>query len=136
MKIVLLVVCCFFSIGASAQKSDSQEKDSILAPNSVYIKVDRSPEFPGGNDELVHFIHKNAHLPSISSLDSIVTGRVLVEFIVEKDGSVSNIKILRGVGQKYDQECSRLFGIMPKWAPGKIGSHNVRTLMMIPITIS
>lgn len=136
MKLALLSICCLFSIGAYAQKGNSPKKDSIQAPNSVYMKVDRSPEFPGGNDGLVHFIHNNAHLPSVSSLDSMVTGKVLVEFIVEKDGSLSNIKILKGVGQRYDQECSRLFGTMPKWTPGKIGSHNVRTLMMLPIKIS
>lgn len=136
MKVLFLSICCFFSIGGFAQKSDHPKKDSIQAPSSVYIKVDRSPEFPGGNDGLVHFIHNNAHLPSVSSLDSMVTGKVLVEFIVEKDGSLSNIKILKGVGERYDQECSRLFGRMPKWTPGKIGNHNVRTLMMIPITIS
>ena len=136
MKFVFLSICCLFSIGGYAQRSHSSQSDSIQAPNSVFIKVDRQPEFPGGNDGLVHFIHKNAHLPSVNSLDSLVSGKVLVEFIVEKDGSLSNIKIRKGVGPKYDQECGRLFGTMPKWIPGKIGNHNVRTLMMIPITIS
>ena len=135
MKIVLLSICCLFSIKGFAQKSHHSHTDMIQSPNSVYMKVDRSPEFPGGNDNLVNFIHKNAHLPT-TDVDSVITGKVLVEFIVEKDGSISNIKIRKGVGPRYDQECTRLFGIMPKWAPGKIGSHKVRTLMMIPITIS
>jgi periplasmic protein TonB len=136
MKSIFLSFCCLLSFYGFAQKSENVKNDSIQAPNSVYIKVDRSPEFPGGNDKLVNYIHNNAHLPSISNLDSLVTGKVLVEFIVEKDGTLSNIKILKGVGERYDQECSRLFGRMPKWTPGKIGNHNVRTLMMIPITIS
>ncbi len=135
-KIVFLTIgCLFFSIGGYAQKGHSPKKDSIQSPNSVYMKVDRSPEYPGGEAEMVHFILKNAHLPT-STAEAPVTGKVLVEFIVEKDGSLSNIKVIKGVGQRYDQECTRLFEIMPKWAPGKIGSHKVRTLMMIPITIS
>ena len=136
MKVFFLSICCFFSIGGFAQKSYHLKKDSTQTHNSIYIKVDKSPEFPGGNDGLVHFIHNNAHLPSVSSLDSMVTGKILVEFIVETDGSLSNIKILKGVGERYDQECCRLFGRMPRWSPGKIGNNNVRTLMMIPISIS
>jgi protein TonB len=136
MKIQFLIICCIFSIGAFAQKSNRPKKDTDQTTNSVYVKVDRSPEFPGGNDGLIYFIHNNANMPSISNLDSVVTGRVLVEFIVEKDESLSNIKILKEVGEVYDKECSRLFGRMPKWTPGKIGKHNVRTLMMIPISIS
>lgn len=135
MKIVFLSICCLFSVGVYAQ-SPSTENEANQTPNSVYMKVDSSPEFPGGNEKLVRFIHNNANLPSVSSLDSVVTGKVLVEFIVEKDGSLSNIKIRKGLGEKYDKECSRLFGTMPKWTPGKIGNHNVRTLMLIPIAIS
>lgn len=131
-----LFLCLFFSFGSSAQSAFITREDSVQAPNSIFMKVDRVPEFPGGSDKLVNFILQHAHVPPDTSGLPPVTGKVYVQFIVEKDGSLSNIKIIKGIGSKYEQECTRVFGIMPKWAPGKIGKHNVRTLMMIPITIS
>jgi periplasmic protein TonB len=131
----LLIGGLLFSVFGYSQSIQINKKESLQTPNSIFVRVDKSPEFPGGNEQLVHFILEHANLPA-DSAETPIVGKVLVQFVVETDGSLSDIKIIKGIGSEYDQECCRVFANMPKWAPGKIGKHNVRTLMLVPITIS
>lgn len=106
----------------------------IEAPNSVFVVVDQAPYFPGGSEKMLDYIIENTHLPVESEAPS--EGKILVQFIVEKDGSLSDIKIIKGIKSSYDEECRRVFASMPKWKPGKKGSHFVRTLYMVPLRFS
>lgn len=115
----------------------SNDKDSVLLAErlnkEVFVVVDRTPQYPGGEERMMLFITQRAHLP-VETGKHATKGKILMQFIVERDGSLSNLKVLKGIKPGYDQECLRVFGLMPKWNPGCKGSHYVRTLMMVPIT--
>lgn len=100
--------------------------------DSVYDKVDVSPEYPGGMNEMVKFISSNIIYPEAAKKANI-KGVVYVSFIVEKDGSISNIKILRGIGGGCDEETIRVVKLMPKWTPGKKGEKPVRVKVALPV---
>lgn len=75
--------------------------------------IEKPAEFPGGRDEMFKFIKKNLQYPK----ETCVEGLVFVQFSVEPDGSLSNIKVVRGLSQECDAEAVRVFSIMPKWIP-------------------
>lgn len=101
--------------------------------NEVYQVVEDMPVFPGGNNEIARYLVNNIQYP-IEALENGVMGRVLVQFIVEKDGSVSNAKVVRAVHPLLDKEALRVVNSMPKWTPGKQRGKAVRVKYTIPIT--
>ena len=98
----------------------------------VYTIVEQMPEFPGGEAELIHYISKNIHYPH-EAKEKGIQGRVFIGFVIEKDGSVSNIKNLRGVDSELDAEAMRVVESMPKWKPGMHNGEFVRVSYQIPI---
>ena len=98
----------------------------------VYMIVEQMPEFPGGEAELIHYISKNIHYPQAAK-EKGIQGRVFVGFVIEKDGSVSNIRNLRGVDSELDAEAMRVVESMPKWKPGMHNGEFVRVSYQIPI---
>lgn len=105
------------------------KKDDTLTPYSV---VEQMPEFPGGEDSLRIFIRRTIKYPDLAR-ESSVEGTVYINFIIEKDGSVSNPKILRGIGSGCDEEAIRVIKLMPKWIPGKQYGKTVRVQYNLPI---
>jgi TonB family protein len=101
--------------------------------DSVYKVVKTMPEYPGGINELLNYIGQNINYPEEAKKDSI-QGKVFVQFVIEKDGSVSGTKILRGIGSGCDEESLRVINAMPKWKPGLDEEGNaVRVEYTIPI---
>ena len=98
----------------------------------VYEIVEDMPTFPGGVTELMNYLSKNTHYPAATKRDGI-QGRVVVSFIVEPDGSVSNAKLVRSVDANLDQEALRVVSEMPNWTPGKQGGNAVRVRYSLPI---
>ena len=98
----------------------------------VYTIVEQMPEFPGGEAELIHFISKNINYPQ-EAKEKGIQGRVFIGFVIEKDGSVSNVRNLRGVDSELDAEAIRVVKSMPKWKPGKHNGEFVRVSYQIPI---
>ena len=98
----------------------------------VYMIVEQMPEFPGGEAELLGFISRNIHYPEEAKKKGI-QGRVFIGFIIEKDGSVSNVRNLRGVNSELDAEAMRVVKSMPKWKPGMQNGEAVRVSYLIPI---
>ena len=96
--------------------------------------VDQMPEFPGGEAEMHKFILKNIHCPQ-EAKEAVVSGKVFVKFIVEPDGSISTVEVLRGVGFGWDEEVVRVVNSMPKWKPGMQKGTPVRVSYMIPIHV-
>lgn len=94
--------------------------------------VDMMPEFPGGEMKLLEYIAMNVKYPEIARQKGI-SGRVFVTFIVEPDGSISNVGILKGIGSSCDQEAYRVVKAMPKWNPGEKDGKKVRVSYMLPI---
>jgi TonB family protein len=97
-----------------------------------FTVVDKMPEYPGGFEALIHFLQENIKYPDQAKKDGI-QGRVFVNFVVEKDGSVSNVGILRGIGGGCDEEAIRVVELMPKWKPGMHEGKAARVAYNLPI---
>ena len=98
----------------------------------VYIVVEQMPEFPGGDKEFHQFIADNVKYPA-EAKEKGIRGIVYVNFIVEPDGSLSNIKVLKGVGGGCDEEAIRIVESMPKFKPGMQNGEAVRVSYTIPV---
>ena len=101
--------------------------------DKVYEKVEVMPEFPGGEQAMLDFVAKNVVYPQ-EARDKEISGRVLVSFIVEKDGSITDAKVAKGIGGGCDEEAVRVVNAMPKWKPGKQKGKPVRVSFMMPFT--
>ncbi|HPE42952.1 MAG TPA: TonB family protein [Bacteroidales bacterium] len=98
----------------------------------VFTVVEVAPEFPGGPTAMINFLANNISYPEEARRDSI-QGRVYVNFVVEADGSVSNVKILRGIGGGCDEEAKRVVALMPNWTPGYQRGQAVRVSFNLPV---
>jgi periplasmic protein TonB len=98
----------------------------------VFSVVENQPEFPGGERGLLDWINKNIKYPVIAT-ENNVQGRVIITFVVDRDGSVTNASILRGVDPSLDQEALRVVSGLPKWKPGKQRGVPVRVSFVVPI---
>lgn len=93
--------------------------------------VEQMPEFPGGNDSLMQYMKNELKYPNVGEKN--INGTVIVEFIIEKDGQVSNAKVLQSVYPEFDAEAIRVISSLPKWIPGKHNGKPVRVKQQIPI---
>lgn len=124
LSVLLLLFCSILQ----AQKDTSIQ---IIEKDSFTI-VDTSPGFPDGEAALMKFIKKNQHYPKSAKTNKIA-GTVYVSFIVEPNGSLTNIVILKGLGYGCDEEAMRLVSIMPQWIPATVNNKPVRSRFRIPI---
>lgn len=97
-----------------------------------FVSVEQMPQFPGGQSELMKFISNNLKYPTIAAENGI-EGRVIVRFVVGKDGSVSDIQIQRGLDASCDKEAKRVVEAMPKWIPGMQNGRAVPVYFTLPI---
>jgi hypothetical protein len=104
-----------------------------IPDNTVYntAGIDVKPDFPGGMDEFYRFISKNYNCPKVEKL----AGKVYVTFVIEKDGSLADIKVLRDIGYGTGKEAIRVLGLSPKWLPGEQNGQKVRCTYSLPIAI-
>ncbi len=105
------------------------EEDTISAP---FVVVEQMPEFPGGEAALRKFISNSVKYPVIAQENGI-QGKVFINFIVDTNGSISSVKVSRGVDPSLDKEAIRVVKSMPKWIPGKQGGRAVRVSYTVPI---
>ncbi|MBN1650767.1 MAG: energy transducer TonB [Bacteroidales bacterium] len=108
-----------------------QEEEEIEEQH-IFLVVENMPEFPGGEAAMYKFIGKNIEYPRMAK-ESGISGRVFVTFVVERDGSVTDVQILRGIGGGCDEEAIRVIKMMPKWTPGKQRGKPVRVQYRMPI---
>ncbi len=129
-KQILLVILTLFALQSI---SFAQNQQSVTETDEkVFTSVEQKPEFPGGDKALMAFIAQNLKYPKIAR-EANIQGKVFVQFIVEKDGSVTNVKVLRGIGDLSD-EAIRVVNLLPKWIPGKQNGQTVRVYYTLPIT--
>ena len=110
------------------------ESAFIGLPNdTIYggYQVDKNPEYPGGLAECVGFINKNIDREKCEGEE----GRVILNFVVNSDGSLSDIKVLRGVSRKVDKEIVSIVKKMPKWNPGTLNGNPVRVKFTLPVMV-
>ena len=103
-----------------------------VSDTTIYDKVDIMPEFPGGMHELMAYLNSNLIYPK-KAIEDKLSGRVTIKFVVEKDGSLSNITFIREISPELDAEALRVVQSMPKWIPGKQGGNAVRVWIVLPI---
>lgn len=106
--------------------------EASSAEEEILEVAEVMPEFPGGVEALLGYISKNVRYPEEAQKNGW-EGRVILQFVVEKDGTVNNIKVLRGVNEPLDKEAMRIVRGMPKWTPGKDKGREVRCKYTIPI---
>jgi protein TonB len=104
----------------------------IKEDNTVFTAVEVNPSFMGGMQEMYRFLGKNIQYPLAAQRNNI-EGKVTVSFIVEKDGSISSVEVLKGLGFGCDEEAVRVVKMMPKWLAGKQNGNAVRVKFTIPI---
>ena len=100
--------------------------------NKVFDVVEEMPSFPGGQGALMAFLSSNIKYPVVAQ-ENGVQGRVIVGFVVEKDGSISDVKVMRSVDPSLDREAQRVVKAMPKWKPGKQNGSAVRVKYTVPV---
>lgn len=137
-------------------EDDSDIEEDILAPDSdqiewvdlydvdyieveteseedvVFMVVEDAPEFPGGTEALMQFLRENVEYP-VYCRENNIQGRVIVSFVVDKDGSIIEPTVEKSVHPQIDEEALRIIGLMPKWKPGYHGGKPVRVKYSVPI---
>ena len=120
-----------FIFGSSttfAQETPVQKTEQ--SEELIYNQADKKPDFPGGIMEFYSFVGKNFKVP-----EAKVNGKVFIQFVVEKDGSLTDIKVLRDLGHGTGEEAIRVLKLSPKWIPGEQDGKKVRVLYSLPISI-
>ena len=107
-------------------------EEEEVVEQEIFQIVEEMPSYPGGEAKLMEYVAKNIKYPQIAR-ETGIQGRVFVGFVVEPDGSVSNVKVLRGIGGGCDEEAMRVVKSMPKWKPGKQRGKAVRVSYMLPV---
>jgi protein TonB len=107
-------------------------EEEEVVEQEIFQIVEEMPSFPGGDVKLMEYIAKNIKYPQIAR-ESGIQGRVFIGFVVEPDGSISNVKLLRGIGGGCDEEAMRVIKSLPKWKPGKQRGKAVRVSYQIPV---
>ncbi len=123
-------------------EDDKNKKVVIQAPiaapvedpeeNRIHVVVERMPEFPGGEAAMNQFINRTIRYPVIAQENGI-QGRVVVQFVVNTDGKIVDVEVVRGVEESLDKEAIRVVKAMPPWNPGRQGGKNVRVKYTLPI---
>jgi protein TonB len=133
-KIVLifLSVVTFSAFSQSKKPTITDENEDSTVYNSVSIDV--RPEFPGGIKMFYKFISSNFNTPE-EIVNQKISVKIFVSFIVEKDGTISEIKVIKDTQSELAREVIRVIKAMPKWNPGELNGNHVRSSYMIPITV-
>jgi protein TonB len=107
-------------------------KEEVVDEPEIFLIVEEMPSFPGGEGQLVKYLSDNIKYPAIARENNI-TGTVFVTFVVGPDGSVKDVKVLRGIGGGCDEEAKRVVMAMPKWKAGKQRGKSVSVQYNLPI---
>ena len=131
-----------FTVGGNDEVGGAvlKAKEDIAAPEppkhveetKVFTVVEQMPMFPGGDAALMSYLANNIHYPTVAA-ENGVQGRVVVGFVVERDGSITDVRILRGVDPSLDREAMRVVKSMPRWTPGKQNGSAVRVKYQVPV---
>jgi protein TonB len=144
MKKVLILILISLTQTIFSQKitritdlqKDKNGKVILQDENAIYIPIDIEikPEFPGGRVKFNHFLDDNYKK---SNKRPTIQGKLFTTFIIEKDGSLSNINILRDIGYGTGEELIRVLKLSPRWKPGKLNNKEVRTLysLVFPVQL-
>ncbi|MCM1517763.1 MAG: energy transducer TonB [Pseudoflavonifractor sp.] len=137
-KILLLMVLSAVSLAVSAQGRRTVAYHDTRLNRVTHVEVydydyvDEQPHFPGGDKAMFKFINQHRRYPA-EAYDNRIEGRVLCSFIVNPDGAISHIRILRGVEPTLNAEAVRVITEMPRWVAGKVDDSPVPVFCILPI---
>jgi TonB family protein len=131
MKQKIKSILIFSSIFAFAFASFAQE--NISDEDVVFAVAEKMPEFPSGQVEMYKFISENAEYPA-EAMENGEEGRVILQFVVEPTGKISDIKVIRGISPSLDKEAIRVVELMPDFIPGEQRGNKVRVMFTLPVT--
>ncbi len=114
---------------------EPEDKNNVNSADIVYDMAGVSPSFVGGDNALLKFLSDNIVYPKVAR-DAGIYGKVIVSFVVSLDGSINDIKIVRGAAPSLNEEAMRVVNLMPKWIPGRQGNKVVKVRYMLPIEFS
>lgn len=106
-----------------------------VVEDKVFEFVEQQPEFPGGQDAMMKFLGQNIRYPSVAQRNGL-EGRVILSFVVDQNGEISDIKVLKPLGGGTDEEAIRVIKTMPKWRPGKQNGRAVKVKFTLPVLFS
>lgn len=115
------------------EEVEEETLENTLVEESVFDAVEQMPEFPGGRDQLNKYYESNLRYPKVA-IENGIQGRVIVQFIVNTDGSISDATVIRSVDPACDEEALRVINSMPHWTPGQTNGKNVRVRYTLPVT--
>lgn len=110
----------------------TKTSEELKNTNEVFVVVEKQPEYPQGNAAMMRFISDNVDYPK-EAQDKGIQGRVITNFVVEKDGSLSEVKVVKGIDPLLDTEAIRVIKSMPNWQPGIQKGHPVRVRFTLPV---
>jgi len=108
------------------------EEEEEPVSEEIFVIVESMPEYPGGINALYQYISDQIHYP-VMAKELGIQGKVFVTFVIETDGSVSGVEVLRGIGGGCDEEAIRVVNSLPKWKPGKQRGVPVRVRYNLPV---
>ena len=124
----------FDDVNEKVAEAIKEQKAAERTPseNDIYTAVEKIPDFPGGMQAFYSFVAQNFTAPEADG----VNGKIYIQFVVEKDGSLSDIKSMRDIGHGTGEEAVRVLKLSPKWIPGEQDGQKVRVQYSLPISIS
>lgn len=131
-KVVLFSLMLVSFVGYSQSPNEKKDKKPTNT-NQIYTAVETQPNYPGGLDNFRKFIAQNYQSPKV---DKDIKGKVLVQFVVEEDGSLSDIKVIRDLGYGTGEEAIRVLKLSEKWKPGILDGKPVRVRYTLPIDLN
>lgn len=141
MKKILLIASLLFSVNTFANQAvrENAEENNVAtdAPSEMEEAIicpitEKRPEFPGGTIALKKYLSENVEYPK-KALRKRIQGKVIVKFVIEKNGSISNVSVIKSVHPLLDAEAARVVGKMPNWQPGENGGKVVRSYFTLPV---
>lgn len=131
-KQLILLLLCFCGMLYAEEKIPIT---AVANDTTIYPYVEKMAAYPGGMDSMLVFLRRNTIYPAVA-LDMGIKGKVNVEYVVNIDGSITDMKVLTPVHPLLDAEALRVVSLMPKWTPGEQYGKKVRVRFILPITYS
>lgn len=125
----------FLLIALLSLESKAQQTTQMESETQLYTIVEEMPEFPGGHEALIKYLNTNIKYPEEARKMGL-EGKVFVQFVVTKTGTIQNIKVIRGIedGEALEKEAMRVMQAMPNWKPGKMDGKAINTSLTLPIS--
>lgn len=131
-KIYFLLIILLSSSFQLFAQNKAEEKQSQIREDGAYFTAELMPEFPGGQETMMEFVRRNVKYPD-EALAKNIGGSVIIQFVIETDGSIGRQKVLKNVHPLLDAEAFRVVSLMPAWTPGKQNGKVVPVIFNIPV---